>query len=351
MHPVLAWIPNAPCNLLVLGAVVAACATHADDAPLPTGSSTVLGTATATAAIVLDDTDVVWFSTTDSTTILESCPKTGCRQPTVLLRQPGLSLSDWRHSPAVIAQGAVYFIADFTAEGPHLQSCPLAGCDSPTVLAPVAANSQLVTDGNWLAYQGANGEVDGCALPACQPETLFSGTIFGTGSTFTLAGGMLYLALNQQAILSCSPRTCASNAFNTVWQSNELLLSGILGVDDNSAYLLGANYSLVRCDLPVCRTLVDMGAPVLAANSTVQFAGSDLYVYTGSSWIHCTQDRCDSSALSSPDAVLASLCPAPDANGPQQLGTLPFAVDAANFYWATSSIYRTPGNLIVSTPR
>lgn len=367
-------------GLLVLGAVAVSCTTNVtDDSPLPSGSSVILGSAPATAAILVDDTQVVWFTPegAGSPSTIASCPKTGCQSPTILTTHASVATGfAWQGSPAVIAQGTAYYVVGNVSAGMQLQTCPLTGCEEPGVLASTET-STVVTDGNWLAYDDSNAGLSVCALPQCEPHAaLKTGAASSAGASFALANGVLYYleststvdptsgnAETLQTLESCPANACP-NGRQTLWQGPSLSegdqpqFSGILGADSGSVFLVGlvddvtGSDELMRCDLPSCATPADMGS-IADPDSTIRFAGSDLFVasHYGSSWMHCTRESCDSTALTSPDPVLASLC-APTTYDPSQpFGALPFAVDATSFYWATSTIYKTPGNLIASTPR
>jgi hypothetical protein len=351
------------------GVVAMGCTTNVtDNAPLPLGSSTILGSAPATAALLVDSTTVTWVTADGA---IESCTKGDCQPRSIATNYGSLGASfNWADSSAVVSQGEIYFIASNTPTSNALQSCPLSGCSTPAVLG-TAAGPRVVTDGNWLAYYAADMKgLSICSLPGCSSPTVVQPATATIGiNGFALANGVLSF-LSQSVVTGpanlysleyCQVDACASG-LQTAWQ--ETLPSGdqapfaaVVGANQSSVFVTtSADGELMRCDLPTCASPVDMGAEVNAGSMGI-FSGTDIFMgsvsfasNTPASWMHCSLEQCDPSPIPYPDPVLAGLCP-PVTGGPPQFGTLPFAVDAANFYWATGSIYKSTGNLIVSTAR
>jgi hypothetical protein len=374
-------------SLVAQACVVVACTTNVtDDAPYPPIASTLLGRSTVTtAAILVDDANVTWLNQDGS---IYSCAKTGCQAQFPVAPPAAMPIGQigWWNSQAVVAQGAVYFISNVVAQGAptsKLQSCPLAGCTTPTVIGSTYG-TRVVTDGTWLAYEQPSAlgyELVICELPGCTSSRVaLKQAIMGLGpgqNDFALADGILWFvsfpstATSQSSnptLQYCQAATCSTAmkaviAWSPMPVENEPAMTAIVATTGSSAFVTALDGELLRCDMPTCQSPqapVDMGVKVSAASMAL-LSGSDMYVASTSyapgkgpaSWTHCSlapPGKCDATAIPYPDLVLAGYCAPPSA---EMFGDLPFAVDTGSFYWATDSVYMSPGpgNLIVATPR
>ena len=166
-----------------------------------------------------------------------------------------------------------------------------------------------------------------------------------------LVGGCLYYSqvdtsrAYSVSIMSCAVADCPNGVTRlpTPPDVSAILLAGdarslFYKVSASSGAQAGA---LFRCDLPGCTTPIDMGGQ---AEQEIVIMGEDVFVPAAqfqSSYYVCTRARCSTNLLATPEPELQS--------GP--FASRPFAVDATTIYWATTTIFDNPGNLVLATPR
>lgn len=237
--------------------------------------------------------------------------------------------------------------------------------DAPCVRSTDCIAGVCAADKRCAAPDGA-----ACSAAAsCRTGVCMSGVCGLGASSYTstspatttalVVGGRLYYSLFRQtsgmstaSIVSCAAAQCPANT-TPLFTDASGSIPYLVGGDAQSLFFVdggpgrfGSNQGgeLYRCDLPGCTAAIDMG--VAASNAEV--GGDDVYVnLQDGNALRCTRETCGGSYnLASPEPTLAS-----SETSYLPFGSQPFTADATATYWVTSSIFGTPGHLVVATPR